>query len=236
MRDIVSFGVMQMVGLGVSLGLMFCGCGKPQPGIEGAKVDAGEQRKVSEAAVQAGAEAAGIEGESEESGAGVGEEIDESFMDAELPQDDFVDENPEPEVAGGGDGAAAVKAKLKKFLNLDEALQAARVNGKPILLDFTGSDWCPPCMWMEGEVIGTDEFARYANENLNFVYLDFPRTRKLEKAQADHNSAIAERFNVEVFPTFVLLNSKGDELDRIVGYRPGGPQGLIEWIRKSRAR
>ena len=107
------------------------------------------------------------------------------------------------------------------------ALKQARSASKRVLLDFTGSDWCPWCVKFDQDVLSTGTFAAYAGQNLELVKVDFPRHTLLGEEQQRANHALAKQFSVDGFPTYVLLNADGRELGRQVGYRAGGPDAFI---------
>lgn len=111
--------------------------------------------------------------------------------------------------------------------DLPAALKQARSQNKLVLLDFTGSDWCPWCIKFNNEVLAAPQFAAYAQNNLVLVKVDFPR----HTAQSDDlkraNQELYDRFDVHGFPTYILLDAAGKELGRQVGYRPGGPDAFI---------
>ena len=111
--------------------------------------------------------------------------------------------------------------------DLPNALNQARSDNKMVLLDFTGSDWCPWCIKFDQEVLSTDEFANYAGSKLVLVKLDFPRHTEQDAALKQANQELYQRFNVDGYPTYILLNSSGRELGRQGGYAPGGPSAFI---------
>jgi protein disulfide-isomerase len=111
--------------------------------------------------------------------------------------------------------------------DLPAALNQARSENKRVLLDFTGSDWCPWCIKFDHEVLSTDKFAAYAKDKLVLVLLDFPRTKPESATLKQANEALAKQFGVEGYPTYVLLNDSGKELGRQVGYAEGGPDAFI---------
>lgn len=116
------------------------------------------------------------------------------------------------------------------------ALKQARSDGALVLMNFTGSDWCPSCIKMERDVLSTPAFAAYAAKKLQLVKVDFPRHTVLPEDQKRANNALAETFKVEAFPTFVLVSSDGRELGRAVGYVQGGPGGFIAFLERSTGR
>lgn len=111
--------------------------------------------------------------------------------------------------------------------DLPGALDQARSENKLVLLDFTGSDWCPWCIKFDQEVLSTGEFANYAGSKLELVRLDFPRHTEQDAELRQANHELFQRFNVDGYPTYILLNSSGKELGRQVGYAKGGPSAFI---------
>ena len=107
------------------------------------------------------------------------------------------------------------------------AMKQAQSEHKLVLLDFTGSDWCPSCIKFQQDVLATGKFAAYANPRLELVKVDFPRHTPLSAEQLRVNDALAKKFLVDAFPTYILLSAEGKELGRQVGYLPGGPEAFI---------
>jgi thioredoxin-related protein len=114
--------------------------------------------------------------------------------------------------------------------NYKQALAQAAKENKQLLLDFTGSDWCPPCMMMEREVLSTSQFESFASNKLVLVRLDYPRRKKLPANELQQNDQLQQQYSIEGFPTYVLLDSRGKEVKRVVGYVDGGPSAFIKWI------
>jgi thiol-disulfide isomerase/thioredoxin len=123
--------------------------------------------------------------------------------------------------------SAGPASELSRGTDLPTALNQARSENKMVLLDFTGSDWCSWCIKFDHDVLSTDKFAGYAKSKLVLVKLDFPSHKKQDAALKQANQEIKQRFGVNGFPTFVLLNSAGRELGRQVGYLKGGPDAFI---------
>ncbi|HEY5791901.1 MAG TPA: thioredoxin family protein, partial [Chthoniobacterales bacterium] len=65
------------------------------------------------------------------------------------------------------------------FDNYDTALAQAKKENKPVLVDFTGSDWCPPCKMMDKEVFASTDFQTYAAKSLVLLRVDFPKLKPL---------------------------------------------------------
>ena len=114
--------------------------------------------------------------------------------------------------------------------NYPEALTRASAEDKPVLVEFTGSDWCIYCKKMDAEVLTQKEFADFAEAKLVLVKLDFPRKSPQDEAIAKQNKALKEQFEISGFPTFVLLGPDGKEWTRFVGYVEGGPKGFVDRI------
>ena len=112
----------------------------------------------------------------------------------------------------------ATAAELDWLTNLAQAKSQAKAENKLILMDFTGSDWCPPCKKLKKDVFSSEEFATFAKANLVLVEVDFPRTKKqMEKQSAElkkANEALAKKFDIEVFPTVVVLSPEGKQLSK----------------------
>jgi protein disulfide-isomerase len=110
------------------------------------------------------------------------------------------------------------------------ALARAASENKPVLLEFTGSDWCPPCKMMTAQIFETHEFTEFAKASLVPVKLDYPRTKPQSTELKTQNQELAQQYGIEGFPTIVLLSSEGNELGRNVGLMRGGPAAMISWI------
>jgi thioredoxin-related protein len=102
-----------------------------------------------------------------------------------------------------------------------EVLSAAKDSGKNVLIVFSGSDWCIPCIKMEKQVFLNDAFKEYAREHLVIVHADFPRLKKnqLPKEQQTANEALADKYNSHgSFPMTVLTDPNGMVLEEWPGY------------------
>jgi uncharacterized protein YyaL (SSP411 family) len=120
--------------------------------------------------------------------------------------------------------AAAQAAPLTWNADLTTALQQAKASREPVLVVFSGSDWCKPCMLLKQEVFDQPEFASFAKDRFVLARFDFPRNKKnrLDPAQTKLNEQAAAQLNKEgAFPAVVLLSPEGKVLAR-TGYRPGG--------------
>ncbi len=102
--------------------------------------------------------------------------------------------------------------------NLDEAKKIARKDGKPILLYFTGSDWCTPCVALKKDFFETSEFAQYEDKFV-MVYIDRPRrTDIISPEQMIYNKEIIKKYKTTSFPTMMILDSAGRKKEDLSGY------------------
>lgn len=105
--------------------------------------------------------------------------------------------------------------------NFDTAKKIAGQDHKYILLNFSGSDWCAPCIKMKQEVFESASFSSVAAEKLVLLRADFPRAKKnqLPKEQQKHNEVLAEKYNPSgKFPLTLLLDANGKVLREWDGY------------------
>lgn len=96
-------------------------------------------------------------------------------------------------------------------MDFDAAKKIADEKKLPLLINFTGSDWCGWCKLMDKEVFAKEEWQQYAAENILLVTLDFPKDKSIvpEKYLA-RNNELKDQFEVRGFPTYVILDSDGE--------------------------
>jgi Thioredoxin-like len=114
--------------------------------------------------------------------------------------------------------------------DLPEALARAGSENKHVLMEFAGSEWHGRSMKLEQEVFATCQFAYYAQSNLVLLRIEFPHDDRGYDHLRRANDQLAGRFNVNVHPTCILLDSSGRELGRQVGYPEGGPAAFMAWL------
>jgi thioredoxin-related protein len=120
--------------------------------------------------------------------------------------------------------------------DFNKAKQEAAQGKKMILLNFSGSDWCGPCIRLRKEIFGATVFNDYAAEHLVLVSADFPRLKKnqLNKEQTKQNEALADKYNKEgKFPFTVLLDSTGKMLKQWDGLPDESPAAFVEEVKKA---
>lgn len=117
--------------------------------------------------------------------------------------------------------------------NVDKAMEASKKSKKPLMLFFTGSDWCGWCIRLQKEVFKTPEFTQWAKDNVILVELDFPRRKQLAPEIAQQNMQLQQSFAVQGYPTVWFVNASKkegktnfDQLGR-TGYVAGGPRAWL---------
>ncbi len=120
-------------------------------------------------------------------------------------------------------------AAPKWYTDLDEAKAVAIKQNKPLLVDFTGSDWCGFCIKLHTEVFDQPEFEAFA-KNYVLVELDFPRKKVLPPEEKAKNTVAQAKFGVTGFPAVLLIDAKsGEAYGCASGYGPGtGPKAYLE--------
>ena len=110
--------------------------------------------------------------------------------------------------------SAAAPTPLVWHDSFDEAKAASAQSGKPILADFTGSDWCHWCIKLKEDVFEQEEFKDWARQNVTLLELDFPNDSTKVNQQ---NLALAKKYNVRGYPTVLFLTEQGEVLGKL-GY------------------
>ena len=117
--------------------------------------------------------------------------------------------------------------------NVTKALEISNETKKPLLLFFTGSDWCGWCIRLQKEVLKTPEFAIWAKENVVLVELDYPRKEVQTPEIKKQNNELQQIFGIQGFPTIILVNgtSKDGKVNfeglGSTGYVAGGPAAWL---------
>ena len=117
--------------------------------------------------------------------------------------------------------------------DFQEATAEAAKSHKLILINFSGSDWCGPCIRERKEILENDVFVKYAADHLVLVRADFPRQKKnqLSKEQVKKNEALADKYNPEgKFPYTLLVDEHGKILRTWDGYPNEAPENFVDQI------
>ncbi len=112
------------------------------------------------------------------------------------------------------------------------AVKESKKTNKPILMNFTGSDWCGWCIRLKNEVFSKEDFVKYANENLILLELDFPRRKQIAQDLRVQNYGLAQKHGVRGYPTIIMINGDEKVLFR-GGYAAGGPTPYIQNLERA---
>lgn len=119
---------------------------------------------------------------------------------------------------------AQEKSKLNWLEDFEQAKVIAKEQNKPILIFFTGSDWCGLCKMLEKDFFSTDKFKKTATNSLVLYKADFPKRRTdiVTAAQKSVNKALDKKYSktrgTRVFPTIVMIDASGKEINFIESY------------------
>jgi thioredoxin-related protein len=116
--------------------------------------------------------------------------------------------------------------------NYAKALETAKSQNKRVLLDFTGSDWCGPCIQLKKTVFSKPEFRTYADKNLVLVEIDYPQRKTQSAELKQQNEKLSRQYGIEEkgFPTVVLLDPAGKVIREFTGYDGDTAASLIAWL------
>ena len=113
--------------------------------------------------------------------------------------------------------------------DFDEAKAKALEEKKPILIDFTGSDWCGWCVKLDEEVFSQTDFLKFASDSLILVEIDFPKKKVQSEELKVQNKALAEKYSIRGFPTVLLLSPEAELIEK-TGYLSGGAKAYVSHI------
>jgi protein disulfide-isomerase len=131
-------------------------------------------------------------------------------------------------------GSMSIQAQdLYWETNINKAIEVSNKTKKPLLMFFTGSDWCGWCIRLQNEVLKTPEFAKWAAENVVLVELDYPRRTDQPSDIKRQNAEMQNTFQVQGYPTIWITNAtKKDGKTNFeqlgsTGYVAGGPTAWL---------
>ena len=127
-----------------------------------------------------------------------------------------------------------MRAEEAWLTDYKKAQEEAKTGNKLLLLNFTGSDWCGWCIKLDRDVFSKPEFKDYASKNLVLLTIDFPRAKQLPADVRRQNEELASQYQVQGFPTIVILNGAGRKVWEYPGYFPDGATAFIAALEKAR--
>ena len=129
--------------------------------------------------------------------------------------------------------------ELQWHTDVDKAVSLSAKTKKPLLMFFTGSDWCGWCIRLQKEVLKTPEFAKWAKDNVILVELDFPKVNNQTDAVKTQNAQLNAFFQVKGYPTVWFARGAKDKGGKIsfdalgsTGYVAGGPSAWLDGANK----
>jgi len=128
-------------------------------------------------------------------------------------------------------GSESTKVDVSWMTDAEAAMAKAKAEKKVVLMDFTGSDWCVWCHRLDGEVFSTETFKKYAGEHLVLLKLDFPRKSPQSEAEKRQNMALAEKYEIQGFPTVLVFSPEGEKIGEL-GYQRGGPEAWLASLKE----
>ena len=122
------------------------------------------------------------------------------------------------------------------LVDVMQAHELSEKTGKPILANFTGSDWCGWCKKLKYAVFDKEEFKTWAEENVILLELDFPRRKQIPANIKQQNAQLQQAFQVRGYPTvwvFYLTKPEGSQQFNIDALGKTGYAGSVEIFTKT---
>lgn len=124
--------------------------------------------------------------------------------------------------------------ELKWYTDVKEAIKVSNKEKKPLMLFFTGSDWCGWCIRLQNEVLKTPEFGKWAKESVVLVELDYPRRVEQSAELKKQNNELQHAFGIQGFPTVFFAKGTINKEGKVnfeglgnTGYVAGGPTAWL---------
>jgi protein disulfide-isomerase len=140
--------------------------------------------------------------------------------------------------------------ELKWYTDVNEAIKVSNKQKKPLMLFFTGSDWCGWCIRLQNEVLKTPEFSKWAEKSVILVELDFPRRTPQSDEIKSQNNQLQQVFGVQGYPSVFFAKATVNKEGKVsfegfgnTGYVNGGPTAwlavadpIVQNAKKSKAK
>lgn len=140
---------------------------------------------------------------------------------------------------GGGSGTSKAASASAKghgvwLTDFEAAKALAAEEGKDLLVDFSGSDWCIWCKRLDGEVFSKPGFMEEAGKWFVFVLIDFPNDKSGQSKELQaQNQRLSRMYGIDGFPTVLLMRASGTPYAQ-TGYQEGGPDAYLEHLKELR--
>jgi thioredoxin-related protein len=128
-----------------------------------------------------------------------------------------------------GDETKQVQKYAAWVVSYSEAVKQSKATGRPIMLFFSGSDWCSYCTKLTEEVFGSHEFAKWSTDHVIKVEVDFPQGYELPAEIQIQNENLKAQFghHIQTYPTVLFINASGELLGK-TGYLSGGAPSWVQ--------
>lgn len=131
-------------------------------------------------------------------------------------------------IFAGFTASGPVAAMESWLTDYEEAMAAADRTDRPVLVLFTGSDWCPHCKTLEDSVLSTETFRTWAEDNVVLLMIDLPQNGISQEVR-NRRSQVCIKYGVRTFPSVLLLKPDGSKLASQTGYTG---QSTETWLTK----
>jgi protein disulfide-isomerase len=118
------------------------------------------------------------------------------------------------------------------MVNLEEAYTKSKQTGKPILANFTGSDWCGWCKRLTASVFSQADFKKWAEKNVILLELDYPRGKEIPQAIREQNQGLQQAFQITGYPTVWVFNLDKDPKTKQFAIKALGKTGYTDTVEK----
>ena len=127
--------------------------------------------------------------------------------------------------------AAATEPNTGWTVSYDQAISESQQTNKPVMLLFTGSDWCIYCKKLEAEVFATEQFSNWSSGKFVKVEVDFPQGSVLPHSISQQNEQLKQRYAgmVTSYPTVLFVDANGNTIAK-TGYMPGGASNWMQQV------
>ncbi len=114
--------------------------------------------------------------------------------------------------------------------NESEALKKAEAENKVVFALFTGSNWCRSCIVLEKNVLDNEEFVKVLDKDFVLLLFDFPNNQKLTEAEVKQNEQLLKKYEIEKYPTIVLIAPDGKILQKMQGIHNQNLKSFLMWF------
>ena len=124
------------------------------------------------------------------------------------------------------------RAPCQVFEKAEDAFERSKTLQYPLLVVFSGSDWCVPCIRFQNTILNDEGFQKFASKQIVILKADFPQQKKLPKELVAQNEELAEKYNPDgSFPQLVLVRPDRSLVSTLI-YNNQTPEVFIRELTK----